>query len=379
MLRERIIKKDMQKEYLEELKNTILSERKIIAWGTGRGAKKLLQFIDMIGWNGELLFIDSNEDRCKQLFEGYRVISPTCFFKNEYDSDSIILITCADVSGVHDTIHLNGKHEKVVVSDLTSIDLNATETWYDYIWDNIDQFSDVYELLADDKSRDVFAGLLNYRISRDDKYIRDFVDDVDTQYFERELFSIDNIVMVDCGAFIGDTVENFIKLTGRGGYKQIYSFEPDKQIYEKLNEKIKKNGWKNIKAFNLGNYKEKATLCFESGGQGTEMSNHISSTGNIKVEVDAIDNIIHEPVDLIKMDIEGSEYDALLGCKGLINSYKPVLSICIYHKPDDYFTLPNLIHSMNPDYKFYVRQYAFNDNETILYAIDEKHLKQGVN
>ena len=50
MLRDYILKEDMQKKYLEQLAETMMGEQNIWAWGTGRGAKKLLQFIEKIGW-----------------------------------------------------------------------------------------------------------------------------------------------------------------------------------------------------------------------------------------------------------------------------------------------------------------------------------------
>ena len=52
MLRDYILKEDMQKKYLEQLAETMMGEQNIWAWGTGRGAKKLLQFIEKIGWGG---------------------------------------------------------------------------------------------------------------------------------------------------------------------------------------------------------------------------------------------------------------------------------------------------------------------------------------
>ena len=108
---------------------------------------------------------------------------------------------------------------------------------------------------------------------------------------------------------------------------------------------------------------------FLSDKTGNEMSGHIAEDGNTICEVDALDNVIHEPVGLIKMDIEGAEYDALLGAKQLIKKYKPTLAVCIYHKRDDYFKILKLIHRLNSDYKFYIRQYSLTDNETILYAV----------
>lgn len=82
-----------------------------------------------------------------------------------------------------------------------------------------------------------------------------------------------------------------------------------------------------------------------------------------------MDNLISEKVTFIKMDIEGAEYNALLGCKKIIREQKPKLAICIYHKPEDIIEIPELILSINKEYQFYIRHYSTTWAETILYAL----------
>ena len=82
-----------------------------------------------------------------------------------------------------------------------------------------------------------------------------------------------------------------------------------------------------------------------------------------------MDDVIKEPVTFIKMDIEGSEYRALLGARNIIESYKPKLAISIYHKSEDIWQLPQLILEMNSEYKLYLRHYSTAAAETVMYAI----------
>ena len=58
------------------------------------------------------------------------------------------------------------------------------------------------------------------------------------------------------------------------------------------------------------------------------------------------------------MDIEGSEYEALLGSKEHIKNDKPKLLISIYHGFDDVWRIIKLIDSFNSDYKYYLRYYG---------------------
>ena len=45
------------------------------------------------------------------------------------------------------------------------------------------------------------------------------------------------------------------------------------------------------------------------------------------VRCEALDNIFYGPVDFIKLDVEGAEYNAILGAEQLIKKYKPTLLI----------------------------------------------------
>ena len=58
-------------------------------------------------------------------------------------------------------------------------------------------------------------------------------------------------------------------------------------------------------------------------------------SGTIKVETVSLDCDIEEKITLLKTDIEGAEWDALLGAKEHIKNDKPKLAISIYHSNQD--------------------------------------------
>ena len=74
----------------------------------------------------------------------------------------------------------------------------------------------------------------------------------------------------------------------------------------------------------------------------------------------------------IKMDIEGSEYNALLGGQEVICNNKPKLAICIYHSDEDMLRLIELIHDMVPEDSLFIRQHSNSICETVLYAVCTK-------
>lgn len=95
----------------------------------------------------------------------------------------------------------------------------------------------------------------------------------------------------------------------------------------------------------------------------------LAQYGEEKVRVYQLDSVIEEPVTFIKMDIEGSEKEAILGARRIITEYKPKLAICIYHKVEDFWEIPLLIKALNPDYNIYIRNYEDRIDETICYAV----------
>lgn len=190
----------------------------------------------------------------------------------------------------------------------------------------------------------------------------------DLQYFDLpqlEEKRKEKEIFVDGGCFDGSTSLGFIdwcKKVNREGY--LYAWEPDPNNQEKCRKALenKKVAYQMIPK---GLWSEYAEMSFKSNGG----SSSITEDGDVHIIADSIDRCIDAPVTFIKMDIEGAEYQAILGAKNIINKYKPKLAICVYHKPEDIWELPWLIHKINPEYKFYLRHYSFGDVETVLYAL----------
>lgn len=86
------------------------------------------------------------------------------------------------------------------------------------------------------------------------------------------------------------------------------------------------------------------------------------------IETVALDELIDERVTFLKMDIEGAEAEAIKGAKNMIQKDKPKLAICIYHKPNDLWEIPLMIHELVPEYKMYIRHMGIRCYGTILYA-----------
>lgn len=74
-------------------------------------------------------------------------------------------------------------------------------------------------------------------------------------------------------------------------------------------------------------------------------------------------------VEFIKMDIEGSELGALQGAEAAIRRWQPKLAISLYHRPEDFFSIPTWIDSLGIGYRLFLDHYTIHQEETVLYAM----------
>lgn len=152
-----------------------------------------------------------------------------------------------------------------------------------------------------------------------------------------------------------------------GGYRRIYAWDPDEENLNRLKENTRK--FDNIVCIPYGMWSEKTELFFHSIGTGSSGIVENGADDVQRIKVDSIDNVCSgDKVTFIKMDIEGSEVEALKGAVNVIKRDKPKLAICIYHKPEHLYEIPFWIKETVPEYKLYIRQHSDTASETVLYA-----------
>lgn len=185
------------------------------------------------------------------------------------------------------------------------------------------------------------------------------------QYFEFVDFLSDKTPsFVDAGCYNADDSLAFISIAN-GRYNKIYAFEPDSINYETCRKAF--NHYPNIVLSNLALFGENRETVFQSNMGG---SSGLSKYGETLVQSTTLDSFLDgEKVSYIKMDIEGAELEALKGAKNTIQMHHPQLAICVYHKTEDIYEIPQFIHDLVPDYQFYLRHYSLCALETVLYAI----------
>jgi FkbM family methyltransferase len=142
-----------------------------------------------------------------------------------------------------------------------------------------------------------------------------------------------NDVFIDIGANIG--YFSLLSATVSPSVKVI-SFEPVKDLFQKMNENLSINGSKNIVAINaaIGEMNEQRELYLSTPDNLGMSSFHQPenySGRKEKVEVIAFDDWFKTSgltkIDLIKLDVEGSELAALKGMNAVLEKQKPALIV----------------------------------------------------
>ncbi len=191
--------------------------------------------------------------------------------------------------------------------------------------------------------------------------------DMGRQYFDlAQLTFTQEEVFVDAGSFNGDDVLRFIDQTG-GEYNRIYSFEPDLQNYDNCVKRI--GQLRAVEIVKAGVWSSSREISFSNQATG---SSCVEESKGDTIKVYSMDDYIkNDHVTYIKMDIEGSELEAIKGAKNIIQRCRPKLAICVYHKPNDIYEIPKYLMEIAPFYKLYLRHYSIGELETVLYAIPD--------
>lgn len=352
--------------FLDSLKNTLLTKKDVVLFGAGTGGINAFSWMLKEGCEVNVTcFCDNNPRKWGTKVCDKPVINADTLQAEHFDA--FVVITCGEGDDIERQLENLGFAESdIITPDLGSVNPEISD--FSYIWNHIDGLNSVFQLLSDDISKLCFVNILNYKMSHDMQLIDEIACPAEEQYFDPELIRFsDEDIFFNCGAYTGDTIEEYIR-RNNGAYKAIYACEADESNLRVAENAVRINDWHDVIIVPKGVYSFSGNLHFNAVGSG---SGYIDAEGTESIDVDTIDNILNgKRVTFINMDIEGSEYDALLGARCTIEKYRPTLMISVYHKQNDFIRIPMLIKSLNDDYILYFRHYRKRSaNETVCYAI----------
>lgn len=334
-------------------------KKPIFIYGMGDGALKILSVFKNMNITPSGIFASDDFVRGHS-FEGFHVhkLSEIEELVSEF---VVVLAFAAGYQEIVDKIYNIASRHTLYVPDVPVT--GGGLFTYDYCVSNAEKIEQVYNSLADEYSRKVYANIINFKISGKIEYLSAVTTPKSEIYIKIIKPGLGE-VYVDLGAYNGDTIRELMEFT-HGRYSSVYAVEPDKKNFKKLAKFV--DGMKHIYAYNSAAWCIDTQLPFaaKAGRQSA-----ISANATTLIDGRSVDNILDgKQATLIKMDVEGFEREAIWGAADTISKFSPKLMVSLYHRNEDIFELPLLLKRLNPDYKLYIRHQLYIPAwETNLYA-----------
>ena len=341
-----------QESVWELLKRTA---KPIVLYGMGNGADKILDWCEANEVPVQGVFASDEFVRGQQ-FRGFTVESYTAIKERLGEELLVVIAFASERPEVLARFRELASEQEVVAPHLPLFDEEETVS-VAWLEKHANELTEVYERLADDKSRKVFANTLNYKLSGKISYLFDC--ESERQEDLRQLIRPGaSEVYLDLGAYNGDTIQELGRLTD-WHWRQVVAVEPDRRNCRKLRllaEELAERGLA-VDVHESGIWDAAGELSFsDSGGR---QSTFIGASKRV-VPVTTIDIVAAgRPISYIKMDVEGAEVQALAGGAKTISKYAPKLFVAAYHYDVDLFRLPQLMWQLVPDYKIYLRKHPY--------------------
>ena len=377
----------------------------VVLFGAGSVGIALHYALTLHGVN-PICFCDNNNTRVGNSSSGISIIS---FYELNNSYKNALVLIATDVEAFSKEICQQLVNNGFASERILSIEHNPLVYYARLAHSRLDinncaeQLSEAFNLLADQKSRDIFvhrialfSGGADYESFQ--KFISNFSELVaqvstnqlkancgmNSYYFENDIVRLnDQEVLVDGGAFTGDSAVAFMNVCSAGGleYKHIYCFEPDPVNFSKLERNVSK--CRDTTCLRLGLWKKKSMVQFQNSSSVKptdcrivratgDIENALVTKGNMEIATISIDEeFSNEEISYIKMDVEGAEIEALRGAEETLNRCKPKLAISAYHKREDIYELPLIIHQIYPKYRLYLRHLSLDPFDTVLFGVPQ--------
>lgn len=279
--------------------------------------------------------------------------------------------------------------------------------FFDGVMNDIAKLDRVGPIFDDDFSRATFYSLLLYRLTLNPNYLRGVgVGHGVTSYcanayvFNEEFFRFgDDEVYVDCGSFVGQTIEGFIRASN-GKFTEIFSFEPSESNVASIHARLaalsnefphgidtqrititQKGVWssetelhyfrgQSVLQSDPNQFLTPQSAHFVEGGILDHMHDYVAEESILQtLPVTTIDAVTGGRATLIKLEIEGSELEALKGATNTITSSRPSMALSVYHKPEDLHTIAGFVDGLDLGYCYSLRQHnPLVPDATVMYC-----------
>lgn len=340
---------------LDSIKNTMsvwerlkTCGKPVVLYGMGDGADKVLAAFEKYGITASAVMASDGFVR-GQSFHGFRV-KKLGEIEREYGDFVIALCFASQLPDVMAHIkEVAQKHTTLVpgVPVFGGVMFDG-----EFIKKYREGINSAYSLFEDGLSRRVYENVLRFYYTGEIELLDEITTGKD-EAFKNILKLGQNELYVDLGAYNGDTIDEFLRYSG-GSYRKIVAFEPNGKNFKKLSEHCL--DMKNTELWQLGAYSHNTILTFNNkAGRNSAIAD-----SGVQTRVAAVDTILcGAAATYIKADVEGADFETLIGAKNTLKNFKPKLNFSAYHRFEDIFRLPLLIKKLNPEYKIYLRHHPY--------------------
>ena len=222
-----------------------------------------------------------------------------------------------------------------------------------YLNAHINELDAARELLSDEESVSLFDDAVNFRLSGRLEFLlrtEETADSLKSLFAGRHISSI-----IDGGAFKGDSAAIFAEALSPD---VIYAVEADPKTFVKLSAYAESEKRCKVIPINAALSDKDGEVEYSSSGSrgaGEEGRNRRAKTHTAKcISLDSY--FADAGIDLIKLDIEGAEAEAISGGTELIKRCDPDMAVSLYHRTDDIFSLIFTVHALLPHHKLFLRR-----------------------
>jgi FkbM family methyltransferase len=376
----------MQREKSSFDKLTAPFTNSFVLFGAGGLGKKTRAGLRKVGIE-PLVFTDNNSNLWEKSVDGVIVLPPEEAVR-KYGQSANFIVTIWRAGGKHRLVNIKQQLFNLGCISIVSfahLFWKYPEIFLPYycldlphkIYQETNEIIKMFSLWSDDASKLEYLAQLRWRLFLDFDGLSSPV--AHEQYFPDDLFSFTpDEVFVDCGAFDGDSLKSFVYRRG-DDFKRYIALEPDPVNLKNLENDIssmRASLKEKITIYPLAATEKRGKLHFNATGTAAAM---ISETGTIEINCAPLDEILADSSPTyIKMDIEGAELSALLGAKQVIQEFKPVLAISVYHQQNHLWRIPMIVRSFCDQYSFFLRPHNEEAWDLILYAIPHDRLIKNI-
>ena len=160
-------------------------------------------------------------------------------------------------------------------------------------------------------------------------------------------------IIIDVGANIGFSTAIASRLVGPRGH--VFAFEPSSSFYDKLKQNVILNGANNVSTYKLAVGRDDSRQTLKSGDQSASIV--FGDTNNEQLTLETVDSVTLDQifiqynvhVKLLKIDVDGWDYNVLLGASRLLLEQRPIVIVEVI---DRGITQPSSIFS-------YLREHGY--------------------